>query len=306
MSDPQPIQAVAGAKPEARLTAGKEAPFIWQAVAAIQKILASPDPKNGARKSDTFLVYCALAFIKNDKENVGKTSFQVSKGYIRQRCGGDIGITAIKNSLYELESLGLLHIERRKLAGKTANEINVYTLLTSVTRKPRVGCQKTEAQPPKNRGSVEKRAPISNRFPKKKKKKAAPAALSFSSLKERSIASPQNRSASPAASGAPGVAEAAARERTEGTDGTGGRPEKGEESDIFVQYYLAGKVKGLGLNDDLIKGTLLDDGIRSGTVRVAIPDFDPEVWSGVADAFLEPAMKERRGKPCKVEIVPTP
>jgi len=108
-----------------RLTPTKEAPFAWQAKAALRAITRG---ERVANRCHTLAVYTVLSMLVSDRQ---ADTVTCTKGYLASIAG--IGPRSVTQALLDLEALGLVQVERQKVPGTKANAVNTYRL-TSCTR----------------------------------------------------------------------------------------------------------------------------------------------------------------------------
>jgi len=120
-----PVDSVT-AKParRPRATPSQEAPFAWQAKAALRAIIRS---ERVTHRGHALAVYVLLSLLQSDKETGAVTC---TKGFLASQAG--LGTRTVAQALLDLEALGLVEIKRTKLPGTAANAVNTYTL-TSCT-----------------------------------------------------------------------------------------------------------------------------------------------------------------------------
>jgi hypothetical protein len=107
-----------------RSTPSQEAPFAWQAKAALRRIVRS---ERVTHRGHALAVYVLLSLLQSDKETGSVTC---TKGFLASQAG--LGTRSVAQALLDLEALGLIEIKRTKLPGTAANAVNTYTL-TSCT-----------------------------------------------------------------------------------------------------------------------------------------------------------------------------
>jgi hypothetical protein len=107
-----------------RSTPSQEAPFAWQAKAALRRIVRS---ERVIHRGHALAVYVLLSLLQSDKETGSVTC---TKGFLASQAG--LGTRSVAQALLDLEALGLIEIKRTKLPGTAANAVNTYTL-TSCT-----------------------------------------------------------------------------------------------------------------------------------------------------------------------------
>ena len=107
-----------------RSTPSQEAPFAWQAKAALRAIIRS---ERVIHRGHALAVYVLLSLLQSDKETGSVTC---TKGFLASQAG--LGTRSVAQALLDLEALGLVEIKRTKLPGTAANAVNTYTL-TSCT-----------------------------------------------------------------------------------------------------------------------------------------------------------------------------
>ena len=115
----------------ARGTPGLEKPFTWASKAALWRICEG-QVKN---VSLTLATYLGLAWLSSDAAG---QSFTATKSQIAARAGG-IGRRTVEYALADLEGLGLVAVERRRLVGRSGHEVNRYTLTSTVAHGVRKG-----------------------------------------------------------------------------------------------------------------------------------------------------------------------
>jgi hypothetical protein len=113
-----------GAARRPRSTPSQEAPFAWQAKAALRRIVRS---ERVSHRGHALAVYVLLSLLISDKE---ANSVSCTKGFLSSQAG--LGARTVAQALLDLEALGLVEIKRTKLPGTAANAVNTYTL-TSCT-----------------------------------------------------------------------------------------------------------------------------------------------------------------------------
>ena len=108
-----------------RSTPSQEAPFAWQAKAALRTIIRS---ERVTHRGHALAVYVLLSLLHSDKETGAVTC---TKGFLASQAG--LGSRSVAQALLDLENLGLVEIRRARLPGSAANVVNTY-VLTSCTR----------------------------------------------------------------------------------------------------------------------------------------------------------------------------
>lgn len=109
-----------------RATPSHEAPFAWQAKAALRAIIRS---ERVTHRGHALAVYVLLSLLESDKETGAVTC---TKGFLASQAG--LGTRSVAQALLDLEALGLVEIKRTKLAGTAANAVNTYTLTSCTNR----------------------------------------------------------------------------------------------------------------------------------------------------------------------------
>jgi len=107
-----------------RSSPSQEAPFAWQAKAALRAIIRG---ERVTHRGHALAIYVLLSLLISDKE---ANSVSCTKGFLASQAG--IGTRTVAQALLDLESLGLIEIRRTKLTGTAANAVNTYSL-TSCT-----------------------------------------------------------------------------------------------------------------------------------------------------------------------------
>ncbi|HNQ90871.1 MAG TPA: hypothetical protein PKM73_19830 [Verrucomicrobiota bacterium] len=113
------------APPRPRSTPSQEAPFAWQAKAALRAITRGERVTN---RCHALAIYVVLSLLLSDRESGEVTC---TKGYLASLAG--VGPRAVAQALLDLEALGLVQVQREKVPGTRANAVNTYRL-TSCTK----------------------------------------------------------------------------------------------------------------------------------------------------------------------------
>jgi len=100
----------------------KDGHFCWQSKEVLFRIGRDLEPGSATSAK---MVYVALSWIAS---NEGSETFKTPIGYIAHLASLDR--RTVMRRLPDLERLGLVSIERRKIEGTKGNEQNVYTLVT--------------------------------------------------------------------------------------------------------------------------------------------------------------------------------
>ena len=108
-----------------RLTAKTEAPFVWAAEAAFQRIQESDIVSKGT----AMLTYLAHVRVSNE---VRSHTYRTHSIHLQKRAG--LKESAVRRSNRELVRIGLLFVHRGIIAGTAGNEVNAYTLGTTYHR----------------------------------------------------------------------------------------------------------------------------------------------------------------------------
>lgn len=111
----------------ARGTPKQEQPYSWVSKRATRRIRESGTVTS---VNIALATYHALAEIASDE---GSPTFQASKPYIARKAGLATSYRSVATALYELQKIGLIAIERRKLLNQKAHDVNRYTLCTVCT-----------------------------------------------------------------------------------------------------------------------------------------------------------------------------
>jgi hypothetical protein len=143
---PQPhaVELELPANFQPRLTAKTEAPFVWAAEAAFQRIQESDIVSKGT----AMLTYLAHVRISND---VRSHTYRTHVIHLQTRA--ELKESAIRRSNRELVRIGLLFTHRGIIAGTAGNEVNAYTLGTAYQRGGDVGRSVPEASGTLNQSS---------------------------------------------------------------------------------------------------------------------------------------------------------
>lgn len=107
-------------------TPSVEAPFAWQAKAALRAIVRAERVTN---RCHALAVYVVLSMLVSDK---GGAEIACTKGYVGSLAG--LGSRSVAQSLLDLEALGLVQVDRSKVPGTRANALNTYRLTSCATR----------------------------------------------------------------------------------------------------------------------------------------------------------------------------
>lgn len=100
-----------------------ESPFCWQAKAILKSILEAFEQDRGAKASSAVAVYCALTHIASD---CGQETFETTVGNIGKYAG--LSSSMVHRILSQFESLGIVHIQRNRIANTDLQGASSYTL----------------------------------------------------------------------------------------------------------------------------------------------------------------------------------
>ncbi len=133
---PRAVKLELPANCQPRLTAKTEAPFVWAAEGAFQRIQESDIVSKGT----AMLTYLAHVRVSNE---VRSHTYRTHSIHLQKRAG--LKESAVRRSNRELVRIGLLFVHRGIIAGTAGNEVNAYTLGTTYQRRGDAGRSVPEA-----------------------------------------------------------------------------------------------------------------------------------------------------------------
>ncbi len=136
-----------------------DGPFCWLTKAALWKIREAFDAQNAVPSA--IAVYVALAELASDAQ---REDFARDKATIAQRAG--LGCRRVQEILQDLQAIGLVDIQRQKLAGTSINGPNVYCLKAlqkaagTCYQPPGTGLPQSIGVPDANKAPLESRGEL--------------------------------------------------------------------------------------------------------------------------------------------------